>query len=187
MAVVLTPSWAISSQNCDPDDRLQRPPSSGSSVDCFSYVQPDPGRAPAGNGGGSDRSVRALSHSSISSIGVSGRDGQFWVANNTTEHIWQDLARSGIPGVAGSFSRPLGSPSHRSQELAEDARRQRRPQSGKQNEDTRLRVSPHQSLKSELDSERHPFGVVAESVALLRDVPDTALKISDCLRPRFAL
>jgi len=28
-------------------------------------------------------------------------------------------------------------------------------------------------LKSELDSERHPFGVVAESVALLRDVPDT--------------
>jgi len=73
----------------------------------------------------------------------------------------------------GSFSRPAGSPSHRSQELAEDARRQRRPQSGKQNEDTRLRVSSHLSLKSELDSERHPFGVVAESVALLRDVPDT--------------
>ena len=48
-----------------------------------------------------------------------------------------------------------------------------RPQSGKQNEDTRLRVSSHLSLKSELDSERHPFGVVAESVALLRDVPDT--------------
>jgi hypothetical protein len=56
-----------------------RPPSGGSSVACFSYVQSGPGRAPTGNGGGSDRNVRALSHSSISSIALSGRNGQFWV------------------------------------------------------------------------------------------------------------